>query len=70
MLVKRYIALSHTCCKTDGGLEISVHFCVDKKTKRTQFFYQIHDFKSISSFVILDLAQYTWIKYFCIIYDV
>ena len=45
MLVKRYLALSHTCCKTDGGLEISVHFCVDKKTKRTQFFYQIHDFK-------------------------
>ena len=49
MLVKRYIALSHTCCKTEGGLEISVHFCVDKKTKRTRFFYQIHDFKSISS---------------------
>lgn len=38
MLIKQYNDISHNCCKAGGGLENSVHFCVDKKNKRTQFF--------------------------------
>ena len=29
MLIQHYNAISHTCCKADGGLENSVHFCVN-----------------------------------------
>ena len=37
MLVKRYIALSHTCCKTEGGLEISVHFVLIRRPNEPDF---------------------------------